>query len=198
MSEAASVGVDGTRAFAAQKRAPVRYDRVASTLHWLVALLVLVMLALGFSMVEVPRQTPMRGALFNLHKSIGLVVLGLMILRTAWRLTHRPPPLIGIRAVNARLASAVHLLLYALLLAQPVAGYVASSLGQYGVAFFGLPLPDWTAPNSELRETFLIVHRIVARLIVGLLLLHLAGTLLHLAQGRSDIVRRILPWRGKI
>ena len=194
MSEVGSMGVGGARAF--PKSAPAQYDLVASTLHWLVAFLVLLMLALGFYMVEVPRQTPMRGLLFNLHKSIGLLVLALMILRTGWRLSHRPPPLAGIGALNARLASAVHILLYALLLAQPIAGYVASSLGQYGVAFFGLSLPDWTAPNSELRETFLIVHRIVARLIVGLILLHLAGTLLHLAQGRSDVVLRILPWRG--
>ena len=153
------------------------------------------MLALGFYMVEVPRQTPMRGLLFNLHKSIGLLVLGLMILRTIWRLTHRPPPLAGVAAFNARLAGLVHLLLYALLLAQPTFGYIASSLGQYGVAFFGLPLPDWTSPDAGLREAFLTPHRIVARLIVALILLHLAGTLLHLVQGRRDLIARILPGR---
>ena len=173
---------------------PEHYDRVASTLHWIVALLVFVMLGLGFFMVEVPRQTPMRGALFNLHKSIGLLVLGLMIVRTAWRLTHKPPLWVGLDAFNARLAAAVHGLLYLLLLVQPIAGYVASSLGQYGVAFFGVDLPAWSGPDPELRETFLTVHRIVARLIVILILLHIAGTLLHLVQGRRDLVRRILPW----
>jgi cytochrome b561 len=171
-----------------------RYDRLSSTLHWLVALLVFVMLGLGFYMVEVPRQTPLRGALFNLHKSIGLLVLGLMILRTFWRMAHRPPPLSGLSAFNMRTAIAVHLLLYLLLLAQPVAGYVASSLGSYGVAFFGIELPRWAPPNPELREIFLAIHRLVARLIVLLLLLHIAGTLLHVLHGRRDIVRRMSPW----
>jgi cytochrome b561 len=171
-----------------------RYDRLSSTLHWLVALLVFVMLGLGFYMVEVPRQTPLRGSLFNLHKSIGLLVLGIMILRTVWRITHRPPPLSGLSAFNMRTANAVHLLLYLLLLAQPIAGYVASSLGTYGVAFFGIELPRLALPNSELREIFLAIHRLVARLIVLLLLLHIAGTLLHVLQGRRDIVRRMTPW----
>jgi len=192
MSDAGSRGADwpGT----AQDDRPLRYGGVAAGLHWLVAFLVLFMLALGFYMVEVPRQTPMRGTLFNLHKSIGLLVLALMIFRSLWRLAHRPPPLTGMSAFNAGLATAVHFLLYALLLAQPIAGYVASSLGQYGVAFFGLELPNWTEPDPALREIFLTAHRIVARLIVVLILLHLAGTMIHLLQGRSDLVRRILPW----
>jgi len=173
---------------------PERYDGVASALHWLVALLVFLMLGLGFYMVEVPRQTPMRGALFNLHKSIGILVLGLMIVRATWRLTHRPPPLVGLEAFNARLAATVHFLLYALLLAQPIVGFVASSLGRYGVAFFGLELPSWTAPDPDRRETFLAIHRILARLIVFLILLHVAGTLLHFFQGRRHLFRRILPW----
>jgi cytochrome b561 len=171
-----------------------RYDRVAAALHWLIALLVLGMLTLGFSMVEVPRQTPLRGELFNLHKSIGLTVLALMVARTLWRIGHRPPRLEGLGAYNAWLAAAVHLLLYLFLLVQPLAGFVASSLGRYGVAWFGLELPQWTAPDAGLRETFLTAHRLMARLIVGLILLHLAGSLLHLVQGRRDLLRRMWPW----
>jgi cytochrome b561 len=177
---------------------PEGYDRVASALHWLIAALVLSMLLLGFYMVGVPRQTPLRGLLFDLHKSLGLVVLALMIVRVAWRLTHRPPePLAGIGAINTRLAAAVHVLLYLSLLAQPIAGYVASSLGRYGVAFFGLPLPDWADENPELRAVFLDAHHLIARLLVLLILLHLAGTLLHLMQGQGAILRRILPWRTR-
>jgi cytochrome b561 len=173
-----------------------RYDRVAAGLHWVVAALVILMLVLGYYMVEVPRQTPLRGQLFNLHKSIGLLVLALMIARTLWRLSHHPPPpLEGIGAFNARLASGVHALLYLLLLAQPVAGYVASSLGRYGVEFFGLPLPDWADEHPELRESFVGAHHVIAKLLVALILLHLAGTALHLAQGKAEILKRIWPRR---
>lgn len=183
----------------ADAAAPVAgYDRIASTLHWLLAALVLVMLFLGFYMVEVPPQTPLRGQFFNLHKSIGLLVLGLMIARTVWRLRHRPPtPLDGISAFNVRLASTVHILLYLLLIAQPAVGYVASSLGRYGVEFFGLPLPDWTDEDPKLRELFLSAHHVIARLLVALILLHVAGTLLHILQGKTVILRRILPWKGR-
>lgn len=171
-----------------------RYGRVAAGLHWIVAFLALAMLALGLWMVEVPRRTPLRGELFDLHKSLGLIVLALMIARTLWRVTHRPPPLSGLGAFNARLATGVHLLLYLLLLAQPLAGFVASSLGTYGVAFFGMPLPRWAAPDPALREAFLAAHRIIARLLIALILLHLAGSLFHWMQGRRDILRRIWPW----
>src|SRR5688500_10249958 len=117
MVEAGIGGEDVSRDKAAVR--PLRYDRVATALHWIIALLVFVMLALGFYMVEVPRLTPLRGSLFNLHKSIGLLVLALMIVRTGWRMTHRPPPLEGLGAWNAKVANAVHVLLYLLLLAQP-------------------------------------------------------------------------------
>ena len=172
------------------------YGRVAATLHWIVALLVLFMLGLGFYMVDVPRQTPLRAALFNFHKSIGLVMLALMILRSWWRVGHRPPPLSGLGRLNFALARSVHWLLYLFLLIQPIAGYVASSLGRYGVTFFGIELPAWTSPNPDLREIFLSVHRMVARILVALILVHLCGTSLHIVQGRSTLVRRMLPWRS--
>lgn len=171
------------------------YDRTASALHWIVAFLALTMLGLGLFMVEVPRRTPLRGELFDLHKSLGLLLLGFMIARTLWRLTHRAPPLEGLSVFNTRLAAIVHALLYGLLLAQPLAGYIASSLGTFGVAFFGIPLPAWTAPDPGLRAIFLDAHRIIARLLIALILLHLAGTLLHWARGRRDIFWRIWPWR---
>lgn len=171
-----------------------RYDRVSATLHWVVAGLTVAMLALGLAMVDVPRRTQLRGELFDLHKSLGIVLLGLMILRTTWRLTHRQPPHAGLGEFNALVARTVHGLLYLLLLVQPLAGLIASSLGTYGVAFFGIPLPTWTTPDPARREVFVTAHRIIARLLIALILLHIAGSLVHWAQGRHDILRRMWPW----
>ena len=179
---------------AAEATVSGRYTRTAVVLHWLIAALVLVMIVLGQVMTEVPRETPMRGPLFNFHKSLGLLVLALMVVRLAWRIGHRPPPLpTDIRAWNRQLANATHAAFYVLLIAQPLFGYVASVFGKYGVKFFGLPLPAWGSDNPALREPFLAAHHLVADLLVGLIALHLAGVAWHRFGGRPELWRRM--WR---
>lgn len=176
--------------------AAARYTRVAAALHWGIGLLVLGMLALGYYMVEVPRQTPLRKELFNLHKSLGLLTLALMLARLAWRLRHTPPPLpADIPALNRWVASATHVALYALLLAQPLSGYVSSVYGKYGVRFFGLELPAWGRDDPLIREPLLAAHHLLAALLVVLVVLHVAGALWHAARGRPDILDRMWPFR---
>jgi len=169
-----------------------RYTRTAITLHWLIAALVVAMILLGLIMTEVPRQTPMRGALFNFHKSLGLVVLALVIARLAWRITHHPPPLpVDVPAWNRQLSGVTHATFYVLLLAQPLLGYVASVFGKYGVKFFGVALPAWGSDNPAVREPFLDAHHLVARLLIGLIALHLAGVAWHRFGRRGDLWRRM-------
>lgn len=157
-----------------------RYNRTAILLHWIIAALVVAMIVLGQVMTEVPRGTPLRGELFNFHKSLGLLVLALVVVRLAWRLTHRPPSLpIDVPPWNRRLANLTHIAFYVLLLAQPLLGYVASSFGKYGVKFFGLALPAWGSDNPAVREPFLAAHHLVADLLVVLIALHLAGVAWH-------------------
>jgi cytochrome b561 len=169
-----------------------RYTRTAVALHWTIAALVLAMLMLGKVMTGVPRQTPLRSELFNLHKSLGLLVLALVVVRLAWRLLHRPPPLpMIVPAWNRQLASATHIAFYVLLLAQPLLGYVASVFGKYGVKFFGLALPAWGSDNPAVREPFLWGHHLVANLLIGLVVLHLAGVAWHRLGSRTDLWRRM-------
>ena len=169
-----------------------RYTRTAITLHWLIAALVVAMLLLGLVMTGVPRQTPMRGTLFNLHKSLGLVVLVLVIARLAWRLSHHPPPLpADVPPWNRQLAGLTHAAFYVLLLAQPLLGYVASVFGKYGVKFFGVALPAWGSDNPVVREPFLDALHLVARLLIGLIALHLAGVAWHRFGRRGDLWRRM-------
>jgi cytochrome b561 len=169
-----------------------RYDLVAIALHWTVAVLVAGMLVLGFVMVGVPRGDPMRGELFNLHKSFGVVALALMIARAAWRLSHRPP-VHGLPGWNRALAGATHAGLYLLLLAQPLSGYAASELGKYGVKVFGLATPDLLAPDPGLREAFVAAHHALAAALVALIALHLAAVVWHAARGRRGVSERMLP-----
>jgi cytochrome b561 len=169
-----------------------RYTRTAILLHWLIAALVVAMILLGLVMTDVPRQTPMRGALFNLHKSLGLLTLALVIVRLGWRLAHRPPPLpADIPAWNRQLAGVTHGAFYVLLLAQPLLGYVASVFGKYGVKFFGLALPAWGSDNPAVRQPFVDAHHLVAKLLIGLIALHLAGVAWHRFGRRGELWRRM-------
>jgi len=170
-----------------------RYSRTAIILHWTTAALVIAMIVLGQFMTEVPRGTPLRGTLFNLHKSIGLIVLALILVRLGWRLTHRPPPFpADIAPWTRKLAGATHAAFYVLLIAQPVIGYVASAFGEYGVAFFGAPLSSW-GYRPALREPLIAAHHWVADLLVALICLHLLGVAWHRMGAHKRLWRRM--WR---
>ena len=170
---------------------PEHYTRTAIALHWIMAALVIAMIALGQFMTEVPRQTPLRGPLFNLHKSIGILVLLLILLRLVWRFRHPPPPLPAeVPAWTRRLAGATHIAFYVLLILQPLLGYTASAFGQYGVALFGIPLSSW-GHEPALREPLLAAHHLVADLLVILIGLHLLGVAWHVAAARNRLWRRM-------
>src|SRR6476620_10333825 len=92
------------------------YTRTAIALHWLIALAVVVQFAWGWWMQGIPKESPgMRVDAFNLHKSIGLTLFALMVLRAFWRVAHPPPPLPPMPLWQSRLAHFNHLLLYAAL-----------------------------------------------------------------------------------
>ncbi|MGE3775044.1 MAG: cytochrome b [Gammaproteobacteria bacterium] len=174
--------------------ADAKYTRVAMLLHWATVALVAALYAIGWHMVELPKG-PARGEAFALHKSIGMTVFLLTVLRLAWRLYRPPPPLPARLARWQRLlATAVHHLFYVLLLLQPVMGYLSSSFSPYPSSYFGLPLPDWGEHNPKLNEFFTELHVAgsVAMLIV--IALHVLGALSHLFKAGDHLVRRMLPW----
>jgi cytochrome b561 len=170
-----------------------KYTTVAIVLHWLMALLVLVLIGLGWFMVDLP-QGPDRSYYFALHKSIGLTVFALLGVRVAWRIRHRPPALPSFMGRwQAAVARTVHLGFYAVLLVQPVTGYVSSSFSGYKTRWFGVPLPHWGWQDAPLNELFTEIHVVVSLALVCLIALHLLGVLLHLVLGERSVLRRILP-----
>jgi len=121
-----------------------RYTTTAIVLHWGIALLVVVQFTWGWWMQEIPKQpVGPRVDAFNLHKSMGLALLALMLIRLAWRLGHRPPALPAMPAWQAGLAQTTHVLLYVVLSLQPLSGYLGSEWSGYPVKFFGATLPAW-------------------------------------------------------
>jgi cytochrome b561 len=175
--------------------APTRYTTTASVLHWLIAALVLGMIAFGWWMQEIPK-TPVgpRVNAYNLHKSIGMTVLLLMLWRVLWRGAHPPPGLRPMPPWQAHLARGVHLLLYVCLFVQPLTGYLGSAYSGYPVKFFGLTLPGWAAADPAIKDTMSVIHRGNSWVLVSALGLHLAGSLKHAVIDRDGSFRRIWPW----
>ena len=167
-----------------------RYTLPAMLLHWAQAAIVLWLLWRGWTMLDLPKG-PLRSAAYGLHKSWGLVALGLVLLRLVWRWRNPPPPALagGFEAVVARI---VHRGLYLMLLLAPLAGYLASSFTPYAVKLFGVELPRLGWPDEALNGAFKAVHVFAVWAIAGLVGLHVAGALKHAIQ-RDGTLSRMLP-----
>lgn len=181
---------------------PRRYTLVAIVLHWLIALGILVLLALGLAMTRGSLPPMDRFAFYQWHKSVGLTVLVLMGLRVLWRLFHRPPPLPeAMPKAERRAAGAAHLALYGLLLAMPLVGWAMVSASPYNIptVLYGVvPWPHLPVlpelPNKAAVEGVLkLLHSYGAWLLIALLVLHVGAALRHHLVLRDDTLWRMLP-----
>lgn len=174
--------------------ASASYTRTAVALHWTLAILLVVMIAIGLYMTDLPRNTPERSFFFNLHKSLGLLAAAIILVRIAWRLRFKAPGLERLAPQwQAATAKISHGLLYGCMLFMPLTGYLGSAFNKYGVKFFGLPLPKWAAVNPELHEIFTTAHHWIASLFITLIVIHVVAALYH-AVRRDRIFRRM--WFG--
>ena len=177
---------------------PDRYSHTAITLHWAIALLIFAAFPLGVYMHELP-LSPDKLRLYSYHKWIGVGIFLLAVLRVAWRGTHRPPPLPDTMPRWERLAAhGVHYLLYALILAVPLSGWLMSSAKGFQTVWFGvLPLPDLLAKNKELGDLLKEVHESLNFALLALVLAHVGAALKHQFIDRDGILARMLPFLGK-
>ncbi len=177
-----------------------RYTTVAVVLHWVMVLLVVAMLCLGLTMTEMSRENPVRSELFMLHKSLGLSTLLVVVARLAWRLGHKPPPLPEqLPLWQRRLAAWNHGLLYLVLFAQPLTGYLSSSFSGYKTRFWGMPLPHWGWKAPDLNELFTTYHEMGYITLLVLIGLHVFGALWHAHRHREMRImqRMLLGRRGR-
>jgi cytochrome b561 len=170
---------------------------VAQTLHWVIVGLLIVQVALGKIAHELPVGLD-KLALLARHKSVGITILGLAVIRLAWRWIDRPPPLPPMPRWQHLAAHLNHWTLYALLFAMPLSGWMMSSASNYPVSWFGLvQLPDLVAPNRSLKEQLEEVHELLAIILIALALLHVAAALKHQYFDRDGLLFRMLPWRSR-
>lgn len=172
----------------------IRYTAPARLLHWLMAALLIGLLALGFYMSDLP-LSPEKLQLYSWHKWAGVTAFILLAIRLLWRATHRPPALpASMSATAQRMAHLGHLALYALMIAIPLSGWLMSSAKGFQTVYFGvLPIPDLLAKNPELGELLATLHGGLNLLLVLTVLGHAAAALKHHFVDRDDVLRRMLP-----
>jgi len=171
-----------------------RYSGIAITLHWLIALLILGQIAFGWYLQSVPRKTPERTVYVNLHKSTGLTLGLLILVRLGWRLTHKAPPLAqSLPAWQRSAARASHFALYACMLVMPAAGYIASNFSKFGVHYFNaFLLPPWGVDDRRVYALFNAIHVVTSYVLVVLIAVHVLAALRHLYL-RDGVFYRIWP-----
>ncbi|MBW6533147.1 cytochrome b [Sphingomonas sp. RRHST34] len=177
----------------------LRYSLPLRLLHWTRAALVIGMIAAGWLMTSLADAVPWKyGTLYPTHKSFGLLVLGLVVVQIAIRLsTGLPPCASALDAWEARLSKLVHGAMYMLLVAVPLMGYaMSSSYSQSdGVTFFGFPVPELLAKDDTRFAIFQSLHRILAYTLLAMVGLHVAGVVKHRYFDRrpgSDVLARML------
>lgn len=170
------------------------YDRGARFFHWLTVILVLAMITMGLIMTNIGRGR-LQDVLFISHESLGLTILALTLLRLGWRFTRKPPPPSpALSRLETAASVANHWLLYLVLLAMPVSGYLFVVAGGFPLTYFDLAqiprLMGKDEPFSKLAET---THLGLQWVIYALVLLHAAAALHHHFIRRNDVLARMWP-----
>jgi cytochrome b561 len=170
-----------------------RYSDTAIALHWLAAALIVANLALGLSMVPLA-ISPRKLHWYLWHKSIGITVFLLTGIRLGWRVVRSPPPPVAMPAWQRRAAAMAHALLYALMFAIPVSGWLYSSATGVQVVYLGLvPLPGLVPRDRALGDLLRIVHLALNSLLVMLVCVHVVAALKHHFGDRDSALSRMLP-----
>lgn len=170
------------------------YSRTAIALHWAVALLIFSAFPLGIYMADLP-FSPGRLKLYSYHKWLGVTVFLLALVRVVWRIRHpAPPPPAGMPAWQRTASTAMHHLLYVLILAVPLSGWLMSSAKGFQTVYLGIiPLPDLLTKDKEVGDALLLVHRILNFTLGTLVVTHLTAALKHYFVDRDEVLGRMIP-----
>lgn len=174
---------------------PARYTRTAIILHWLTALLIVVLFPLGAYMADLA-LSPLKLRLISYHKWLGVTIFLLLLLRLAWRVSHKPPPLPESMPLWQRhAANGLHHLLYLLLLVIPLSGWLMSSAKGFQTVYLGvLPLPDLIGKDKALGDLLRETHETLNMTLLVLLLAHVGAALKHHFIEHDGILARMLPF----
>jgi cytochrome b561 len=171
-----------------------RYGAVAQALHWLIVALVITQVTTALLAHDMPFG-PHKADMLARHKSFGMTILMLMVLRVLWRLLNPAPRLPDtLKSYERSLAHVSHYLLYALLFAMPLSGWIMSVAKNYPVSWFHLfTWPNPVAPDKALAGTMVEVHETLAWILGGAATIHILAALRHQFVLKDDVLKRMLP-----
>lgn len=190
-----------------------RYTKTAVVLHWLIAIAIFAMFALGWFMTDLPKEAPKQSAFdlfnwgiytwqtseeisprsfyFNLHKSIGVTIAALILIRILWRVINKPPALLtSYKAWERKLATGTHHLLYVLMIALPASGLIMSVYSKYGIKWFGMPFISGL-DNKAMREFYTQAHYVIGIILLVIVGTHILGALKHKFVDKDETMKRI-------
>jgi cytochrome b561 len=189
--------MNGTRAMTSIENTEDHYGVIAILFHWSMALIVIGLAALGLYMVTLPDVgfNTTKIMLILYHKEFGMLVLGLLATRLAWRVTHILPQLVAHLPDWQQIAARfVHLSFYALMFALPMTGWLMSSAAGIPVSFFGLfTLPDFLPPDDYLFQRLIDSHKLLGYALILFTFVHVGAALRHHFVFKDDTLRRMLP-----
>jgi cytochrome b561 len=175
-----------------------RYTGMAMGLHWLTVALIVAAFGLGWTLADM-EISPQKLRWLSWHKWLGITVLGLTALRLGWRLTHPAPPLpAAVPVWQQWVAHAVHLLLYGLMFAIPLSGWLFSSAKGIPVVYLGvLPLPDLIGADEAVAGWLRTLHAVLNYTLLATVGAHVGAALKHHFIERDDVLARMLPPVGR-
>lgn len=180
-----------SQAAADSSRSDERYTTVAIAIHWLAAVLIVVALIIGMSMVDLP-VSPSRLKLYSYHKWIGITILVLSAVRLGWRLSHRPPPNTDAVAWRRAAAHLTHGALFLLFFAIPLVGWALTSASGFPVVVFGvLPLPDFVPVDKALAALLKPWHQGLSFMLGGLVVVHVLAAVTHRFIAGHPVLQRM-------
>lgn len=176
------------------KNTDTRWGPVSQLLHWLIVLLIIGQGTVGLVMHEM-QNSPTKIQIYALHKSFGLTILTLVVLRLLWRwYAGTPKPVPGTPGWQEKIATLSHWGLYALLFAIPISGWVLNSAAGFPLQWFGLfNLPDIVGKNHDLHETAEDLHELLFWVLVSLAVVHASAAFYHHLFQRDETLARMLP-----
>ncbi|MCP5086850.1 MAG: cytochrome b [Rhodobacteraceae bacterium] len=173
------------------RNSPDSFGLTSKLLHWVTAALVFGLIGLGLYLANTKVRLDQLH-LYGWHKATGLLAFSLILLRVAWRIISPPPEVIGTAGWQSVVAHWVHRLLFVCTIAMPITGWVASSATGFEMSFFGLfSIPLITPVSERLEDVFFALHGIIGRLLILLIILHVAGALQRQFVKRDGTLKRM-------
>ncbi|MGH8140222.1 MAG: cytochrome b [Steroidobacteraceae bacterium] len=175
-----------------------RWGAVSQFLHWLIVALIITQVILANIAEDLPIGVK-KLAMFARHKSVGITILGLAVIRLAWRGANPSPPLpTTLRPYERALARSTHAALYLLLFAMPLTGWMMTSARGFPVSWFNFfQLPDFVPKSKWLYDTMRETHHALAATLYAVVFLHVAAAMKHHFVLKDDVLRRMLPRTNK-